>query len=259
MNEYLYVLSNPSFPGRLKIGWTIDVETRISQLFTTGVPTPFEVEFVVAVHSGREAERLAHTVLHKQRVAGNREFFALSVSVAVAQIIATIGEHRVVVDRQAAIKQAKAESAQKKIGELHAKIFRLTERSAVLEQQIEEVTLVEKEAAAKCRFIEDSLASHEHRLKQLGPRPLRATSSWVERLSGRAREYDQAYAAHVKLWDEAEAILFHTRAALAKSEADLSKLRSASQRPMLRREWETVAIEVQELKTEIRRLQDSLS
>jgi hypothetical protein len=43
-NEFIYVLSNPSFPGLLKIGYTRkDIGIRVKDLSkATGVPTPFK-------------------------------------------------------------------------------------------------------------------------------------------------------------------------------------------------------------------------
>jgi hypothetical protein len=257
MNEYLYVLSNPSFPGRLKIGWTIDVATRIGQLFTTGVPTPFQIEFVAAVRDGREAERIAHSVLHRHRVSGNREFFALPVAEAVMQIITTIGDHKVVTDRQAAVKQAQDELTKKRVAEVHTKIAQLTKRAAELEQQIDDVNRLEREASQRCRSLADSLTDFEHRLKQLGPRPLKASPTWSELLSGKARQYELVYADHIRRWDDAEANVARARAALAKCETDLSHLRSTSPRATLRSERDAMFKEVDELKAMLRLLQTS--
>lgn len=107
MDECIYVLSNPSFPGKIKVGRTINIEERVSQLFTTGVPTPFVVEFAAAVNNGWRAERLAHEALSRQRVAGNREFFEVPDVDAVTIIVSEIGEHIVRVDREAAAENAR--------------------------------------------------------------------------------------------------------------------------------------------------------
>ena len=52
----IYVLTNPSMPGLVKIGKTArgDVNARLSELYSTGVPVPFECEF-----AGRCVRRLA--------------------------------------------------------------------------------------------------------------------------------------------------------------------------------------------------------
>jgi hypothetical protein len=42
----VYILTNPSMPGLIKIGFTDDdtVDYRITDLWTTGVPEPFKLE-----------------------------------------------------------------------------------------------------------------------------------------------------------------------------------------------------------------------
>ena len=39
-------MSNPAMPGLLKVGFTTDTpDVRARELYTTGVPLPFKVEF----------------------------------------------------------------------------------------------------------------------------------------------------------------------------------------------------------------------
>jgi len=47
-NEIVYVLANSAMPDIVKIGNTTqaDIKTRMNQLYTTGVPVPFECVFV---------------------------------------------------------------------------------------------------------------------------------------------------------------------------------------------------------------------
>ena len=42
--QIVYVLTNPAMPGLLKIGSTTqeEVDTRMKQLYSTGVPVPFD-------------------------------------------------------------------------------------------------------------------------------------------------------------------------------------------------------------------------
>ena len=77
--QYVYVMSNPSFPNRLKIGWTRKhPNIRAKELATTGVPTPFVVEFVITTSEGQKVETLIHNHIKKYRVTQNREFFQIS-------------------------------------------------------------------------------------------------------------------------------------------------------------------------------------
>ena len=73
---FVYVLSNPTMPGLLKIGKTDrDVETRVRELSrATGVPTPFHVEHTWKVEDSRALESYLHRRLDGCRVPG-REFF----------------------------------------------------------------------------------------------------------------------------------------------------------------------------------------
>jgi len=74
---FVYVLTNSSMPGLVKIGRTSrPVRDRVRELGTTGVPSPFEVHWVsglLANHS--EAERELHSALDMHRVTDDREFF----------------------------------------------------------------------------------------------------------------------------------------------------------------------------------------
>ena len=85
---WVYVLSNPSFPGRVKIGFTDrDVPSRTRELSnSTGVPTPFVWEYGVRVEHARGVEHSAHRALHDVRVHKGREFFECTVAVAVSAV-----------------------------------------------------------------------------------------------------------------------------------------------------------------------------
>jgi T5orf172 domain len=81
MQGLIYFLTNPSIPGLVKIGHTTqDIEARIRQLNSTGVPTPFELAACFAVKNSALAEQLVHSSLAKVRHSDQREFFIGSVS-----------------------------------------------------------------------------------------------------------------------------------------------------------------------------------
>lgn len=76
MKGYVYILSNPSMPGIVKIGRTTrDVDARVSELYATGVPTPFEINYSVYSPNCAEMEAFAHDALKDLRVSEGREFF----------------------------------------------------------------------------------------------------------------------------------------------------------------------------------------
>jgi hypothetical protein len=87
-SEWVYVLSNPSFNGMLKIGYTKNApELRSEQLYKgTGVPTPFKLEFAKQCLNGEMLERLTHKYLKKDRVNNEREFFYTKLNDVVATI-----------------------------------------------------------------------------------------------------------------------------------------------------------------------------
>lgn len=90
--QYIYVFSNPSMPGLLKIGSTKRNPSKRSQeLYTTGVPTPFVLEYSCVVADCCASERQAHRALDRYRVTQNREFFRISLNAAMKKILATVG------------------------------------------------------------------------------------------------------------------------------------------------------------------------
>lgn len=82
----VYVLSNPAMPGLVKIGRTSldDANTRIAQLYTTGVPVPFTIEFAGRVQNAEEVEKAFHIAFAPNRVNPKREFFRIDPEQAIA-------------------------------------------------------------------------------------------------------------------------------------------------------------------------------
>ena len=84
--DVVYVLTNPAMPGLVKIGWTTqaDANIRISQLYTTGVPVPFTLEFACKVANALEVERALHIAFAPNRINPRREFFKIDAEQAIA-------------------------------------------------------------------------------------------------------------------------------------------------------------------------------
>jgi hypothetical protein len=84
--EVVYVLTNPAMPGLVKIGFTTqeDTNTRVAQLYTTGVPVPFSLEFACRVPNGAEVERAFHVAFGPNRVNPRREFFRIEPEQAIS-------------------------------------------------------------------------------------------------------------------------------------------------------------------------------
>ena len=81
-NGYIYCLSNDAMPGLVKIG---EIHTegrtpddRIRELYTTGVPLPFTIEFAKKVTNPAEVEARIHAFINDKRVNPRREFFKVT-------------------------------------------------------------------------------------------------------------------------------------------------------------------------------------
>lgn len=77
----VYVLSNEAMPGLIKIGLTKrdELEARLNELYSTGVPLPFTCEYACRVKDCKAVENAIHTAFTKDRVNPAREFFRTSV------------------------------------------------------------------------------------------------------------------------------------------------------------------------------------
>lgn len=82
----VYVLENPAMPGLVKIGRTSqeEVGSRLAQLYTTGVPVPFELKFACRVPNSDEVESALHLAFSPQRINPKREFFRIEPEQAIA-------------------------------------------------------------------------------------------------------------------------------------------------------------------------------
>lgn len=84
---FIYVADNSSMAGLLKIGHTEKIPTaRLDELFTTGVPEPFEIAYYALVQDSKKSEKALHQLLSRYRYKANREFFAIGVAAAVRAI-----------------------------------------------------------------------------------------------------------------------------------------------------------------------------
>jgi len=75
----IYILTNPSMDGLVKIGRTDQkLEERLSQLYNTSVPFPFECYYACKVEDALDVEKRLHYAFHDLRVNNKREFFKIS-------------------------------------------------------------------------------------------------------------------------------------------------------------------------------------
>ena len=82
----VYVLTNPAMPGLVKIGKTsrAEVEIRLNELYSTGVPVPFECAYAAKVANMEAVERAFHQAFGPYRINAKREFFQIARDQAIA-------------------------------------------------------------------------------------------------------------------------------------------------------------------------------
>lgn len=91
-DQWVYILSNPTSPGLLKIGYTKKLpEERAKQISSaTGVALPYKVEWAYQCFNGETVEREVHHKLKSQRVNNSKEFFQIGLEEA-KEVINLIG------------------------------------------------------------------------------------------------------------------------------------------------------------------------
>lgn len=83
----VYILTNPSMPGLIKIGkTTVAAQQRADELYQTGVPTPFSVEYSIPTNDPDSLECHLHKVFKNHRVNKDREFFSCSADEVLEQL-----------------------------------------------------------------------------------------------------------------------------------------------------------------------------
>ncbi len=92
VSGYVYILSNPSMKGLLKIGLsTRPVQERVAELNSaTGVPMPFKVEAYFISSDPEAHEQKIHAALSEYRVKG-KEFFEVPLSKALDVVESVCG------------------------------------------------------------------------------------------------------------------------------------------------------------------------
>ena len=85
VKEWVYVITNPSMHGLVKIGYSSKHPLyKADELYTTGVPAYFEVYYCALVHDAYELEQRVHAILEDSNE--NKEWFRCSPGEAVAAI-----------------------------------------------------------------------------------------------------------------------------------------------------------------------------
>ena len=77
MPNIVYLLTNPSMPDIVKIGFTSNLTTRMRSLYSSSVPVPFECYFACSVNDMNYVEKQLHDGFDDFRVNPKREFFRI--------------------------------------------------------------------------------------------------------------------------------------------------------------------------------------
>ena len=84
----VYVLTNSAMPGLVKIGMTTreSIDTRMKELYSTGVPVPFDCVSACEVKASdcAKIEKALHKAFEPNRINANREFFSIKSEQATA-------------------------------------------------------------------------------------------------------------------------------------------------------------------------------
>lgn len=84
----IYVFTNPAMPGLVKIGKTsrTDIKQRLTELYSTGVPVPFECAYAARVEDVVNIEMAFHQAFGPYRIKAKPEFFHIKAEQAIALI-----------------------------------------------------------------------------------------------------------------------------------------------------------------------------
>ena len=90
MKGWVYVMTNPSMPGLIKVGFSMsDPELRAQELANTGVPGTYLVEYEVLTNNPFRVEQAAHARLSHRHE--GKEWFRCATEEAVASIRVVVG------------------------------------------------------------------------------------------------------------------------------------------------------------------------
>lgn len=85
MKGWVYVISNKAMPGILKVGYTMkDPQLRANELYHTGAPHQYEVDYEALVDNPYNVEQSAHLTLIKSQE--GKEWFRCSLEEAISAI-----------------------------------------------------------------------------------------------------------------------------------------------------------------------------
>lgn len=177
MTEYVYLLSNESMPGLVKVGRTVNHPSRrMAELDSTGVPTPFELELSIGVSDSTTCERIAHHALSEFRVRERREFFKVSIEKAISLILEHVPDYILHDYRD----DHRVDAIQREVARKRQKIARVAHaRHAAELQQFEQR---EAERIRNLQIVQAQIERVESTVSHLGKKPERQNEGGLSTL-----------------------------------------------------------------------------
>ena len=137
MLGYVYIMSNESMPGLYKIGCTSkDPAQRADDLYTTGVPTPFIIEYCIYIENYENVEKLIHRSLLQYNY--NKEFFKHDL------VKCILCMKKIAIEQSSYKERYRTNNLKEKVDAVKDKYFR-----EIREQEYREKLKIEKEKAEK--------------------------------------------------------------------------------------------------------------
>lgn len=96
----IYILTNEAMPGLCKIGLTTrtDLQTRMDELYTTGVPLQFDCMYACEVENCEAVEKAFHHAFSQDRINPRREFFKIDSAYKAIDILKAFAVKEVTLD-----------------------------------------------------------------------------------------------------------------------------------------------------------------
>lgn len=161
--------------GLLKIGKTTkSPDKRMAELHSTGVPTPFVLEFSAKVDNCSISEKNAHEALEKYRISKSREFFRIGVRDALLILLPVIEDYE--------IHYVSSLNGIDKIEEIVRKKLKAKERREKQQQEIfnERVEQRRIKREAEIKNISEALELENKKHRELGSRPIEYRPNIIE-------------------------------------------------------------------------------
>jgi len=171
MAEKIYVLTNDTMPGIVKIGFTSqdDIETRLTQLSShAGVLLPFECWFAAEVNDGDglRIEKTLHQLFGEFRVNPKREFFRIDPEKVVLAI--SIGKFKEVTPGVAQVEPEETQALEKE------KARRPRIRLDALGIKVGDVLVLSRDEALQARVTADGKVEFQGEILSLSLAALKA-------------------------------------------------------------------------------------